>query len=606
MRGVVPRVVGIHGGFGPGTAIVGSDCVEGQPHATDVNGVHLVISSAGSLSIVRLSKSMRVTWPGVLKTRRNDPEKFRTGYIPTMPDRIAFGPFLLAPHNGMLFRDGELVAIGQRGALLLGALLKNPGAVITKAELMDAAWPGTAVEESNLSVQIASLRKHLGSSPDGGEWIATVPRVGYRFVGDIVEGQGPFDAHRAVSHEAVIPSLAVLPFHNLSSDPEQDYFADGVVEDIITALSRFKSFAVIARNSSFVYKGRNVDVRQVAEDLGVRYVLEGSVRRAGDRLRINAQLVDGLDGAHLWAQNFDGGLDDVFDFQDRITESVVTLVEPYVQIAEIERSRRERPKSIAAYDMYLQALPKLYSETEKQYREAYALLLKALVIEPDSAVILAHAAWVLGHRHTMGWAQIGPDDKQRCTEMSRRGLDHAGGDAMAMAQCAMMLIHTAKDYDWGMAVIQSAVEANPNSLAVVFRAGIAHLHCGSIEDALGYFYRASRLSPRDPSAHYSLTGIAHAQMVLGNYAEALGWARRSLAVNSNFAPTYWMLIAAAAHLGRMEEAHRHLAQFRTITPDVTIARIRAGQPAKDPSRLAAILEGLRLAGLEEGQPVSAQ
>ena len=267
------------------------------------------------------------------------PKSSEAAIFAPMPGQpIAFGPFLLNPDNGTLFRDGELVAIGQRGALLLGALLKSPGQVRTKAELMDAAWPGTAVEESNLSVQIASLRKLLGPAPDGGEWIATIPRVGYRFV---AEPDATADRTPAARSEPVIPSLAVLPFQNLSGDPEQDYFADGVVEDIITALSRFKSFAVIARNSSFVYKGRAVDVRQVAKELGVRYVLEGSVRRAGERLRITAQLVDGDDGAHLWADKFDGAVDDVFDFQDRITESVVDVVEPQIQRAEIERSRRE-------------------------------------------------------------------------------------------------------------------------------------------------------------------------------------------------------------------------------------------------------------------------
>ena len=202
---------------------------------------------------------------------------------------VAFGPFLLNPDNGTLFRDGELVAIGQKAALLLGALVTSPGQVRTKTELMDAAWPGTTVEESNLSVQIGSLRKLLGPSPGGGEWIATVPRVGYRFVASRKRRR----PSRMLRSEPVIPSLAVLPFQNLSGDPEQDYFADGIVEDIITALSRFKSFAVIARNSSFVYKGRAVDVRQVARELGVRYVLEGSVRRAGQRLRITAQLIDG-------------------------------------------------------------------------------------------------------------------------------------------------------------------------------------------------------------------------------------------------------------------------------------------------------------------------
>ena len=205
----------------------------------------------------------------------------------------------------------------------------------------------------------------------------------------------------------------MLPFANLGGDPEQDYFADGVVDDIITALSRFRSFAVIARNSSFVYKGRAVDVRQVAQELGVRYVLEGSVRRAGDRLRITAQLVDGATGAHLWAEHFDGALDDVFDFQDRITESVAMLVEPQIQSAEIARSRRERPGSIAAYDIYLQALPKINDETSSENAEAHALLTEALALEPDNALLLAHTAWALAHRTAMGWPPIGAGRQAR-------------------------------------------------------------------------------------------------------------------------------------------------------------------------------------------------
>jgi TolB-like protein len=508
---------------------------------------------------------------------------------------VAFGPFLLNPDNRILLRDGEPIAVGQRGALLLGALLKNPGQVRTKAELMDAAWPGTAVEESNLSVQIASLRKLLGPSPNGGEWIATIPRVGYRL---IAEPEAQPAVHTRVGQpEMVVPSLAVLPFQNLSGDPEQDYFADGIVEDIITALSRFKSFAVIARNSSFVYKSRAVDVRQVAEDLGVRYVLEGSVRRAGDRLRISAQLVNGMSGAHLWAQSFDGALDNVFDFQDRITESVATVIEPHIHAAEIERSRLERPGSIAAYDLYLQALPRILSEAASDNAEAYALLMQALALEPDNAVALAFAAWTLEHRTTMGWPPIGPDDKQKCVELAHRGLRYAKGDARVMAHCGMAL-QGGKEYDWGMAVVLSAAEANPNNVMVAAAAGVTHLHLGNIEDALAYLHRLIRLSPRDPFSHVPLTGIAHAQMVLGNYSEALVWAARSLASNPNFDPTYWMLIAANAHLGRMDDAHRFLEQFRKVAPGVTIAKIKAGQPAKDPSRMAAILEGLRLAGLE--------
>ena len=397
---------------------------------------------------------------------------------------------------------------------------------------------------------------------------------------------------------SVRPALAVLPFTNLSGDPEQDYFADGVVDDIITALSRFTSFAVIARNSSFVYKGRSVDVRQVARDLNVRYVLEGSLRRSGERLRITAQLVDGATAAHLWAEQFDGTVSDVFDFQDQITERVAVEVEPHIQLAEIARSRMERPGSVTTYDTYLQALARNGNHPSEN-AEAYALVTAALALEPNDALLLAQAAWVLDHRGAMGWPPFGPDDRKQCAELARRGLRYAAGNPTVMAKCGMALLQTAKEYDLAISVLRSAAETNPNNLVVAIHAGVADLHCGQIEDALGHFRRALRLSPRDPFAYVALTGIAHTQMALGNYPEALVWATRSLGVEPTYDPTLWMLIAANAHLGRMEEARHFLDDLRKITPSVTIARIKAGQAAKDPSRIASILEGLRLAGLEE-------
>jgi TolB-like protein len=393
--------------------------------------------------------------------------------------------------------------------------------------------------------------------------------------------------------------LAVLPFQNLGGDPGQDWFADGVVDDMITALSRFRSFAVVARNSAFVYEGRSVDVRQIAADLGVRYVLEGSVRRAGDRLRITAQLVDGITGAHLWAEHFDGALSEVFAFQDRITEDVAMLVDSRIQAAEIARSRVERPKSVAAYDIYLQALPKISNGIAAENAEAYALLTRALALEPDSAPLLSEAAWALGHRSSVGWPPIGPDDRQACVAFARQGLQRANGDPLVMARCGMQLLRTGREYEVGMAVIETAAKANPNHYLIAVLAGIAHLHCGSLDDALALFHRAIRLSPNDPVAHFPLTGIAHAHMVRGDYDEVLAWAVRSLAVNARFDCTYWMLVAASAHLGRMDEARRFLADFRALAPEATVASIRAGQPSHDPRRIEAILDGLRLGGLPE-------
>jgi adenylate cyclase len=395
------------------------------------------------------------------------------------------------------------------------------------------------------------------------------------------------------------PSLAVLPFQNMSGDTEQDYFADGVVEDIITALSRFKSFAVIARNSSFAYKGRAIDVRQVARELGVRYVLEGSVRRAGNRLRITAQLVDGVSGAHLWADRFDGAIEDVFDVQDRITESVATIVEPQIRQAEIERSRRERPDSIAAYDLYLQALPKLRAVTQDENAAGFALVSKAIVLEPNNAVILSLALTFLQHRVILGWPALsGGDDRAACLDLTRQALAHANDDALALARCGNALVQVGREYDQGLAILRRAVELNPNDSEVVRHAGVGNIHCGSLDDALTYFNRAARLSPADPYAFAILTGIAHVRMILGEYAEALAVAERSLAASPNYDPTYWMLIAASAQLGRMDEARGWVAKFRALVPGMTIARIKAAQPDKDPTRMAAILEGLRLAGLQ--------
>lgn len=396
------------------------------------------------------------------------------------------------------------------------------------------------------------------------------------------------------------PTVAVLPFDNMGGNSEQEYFADGVVEDIITALSRFKDFAVVARNSSFVYKGRAVDVRQVARELGVRYVLEGSVRRARDRLRITAQLVDAATGAHLWADKFDGKLDDVFEFQDQITGKVASLVEPTIRWAEIERSRRERPDGVEAYDLYLRALPMHLSQTQDANAEAIALLLRAIDLEPNNPTFLVYAGNAMLHRSTMGWPAIGADDTALGIELVERALAHARDDAVALSLSSMMLIHNLRDYDRGLALTQRAVDTNPNNLTVMIFAGITHLHLGNLDDAIAFSEHAIRLSPSLDGAHWPLTAIAHAQMVKGNFEDALVWAKRSVSANPSFVCTYWMLVAANAQLGRADEAKRHLATLRRLSPGVTVARVWAAQPQKDPSRLTAILEGLRLAGLEEG------
>ncbi len=505
---------------------------------------------------------------------------------------VAFGEVTYDPISGALSKSGKPLRISDRAVTLLGALIEANNQAVSKQDLMAKAWPAMIVEEGNLTVQIAALRKALGVDAAGNDWIVTVPRMGYRML-------MPKPQTVAAVETMVLPSLAVLPFQNMSGDPEQEYFADGIVEDIITALSRFKSFAVVARNSSFIYKGSAVDVRQVAKELGVRYVLEGTIRRDGNKLRLAAQLIEGATSLQLWAQKFDGPIDELFEFQDRITETVATILEPHIQAAELERSRRERPGSIAVYDLFLQARSRHFSVSAKDNAMAFTLLQQALTVEPNNASVLGLAAFLLSRRNVHCWEQFGSDDDEKCLEYARRGLLHANGDAAVLAHCGDALLQYVKDYDWAMAVIQSAVETNPNYSLVNFVAGVGNLHCGDVEQALRYFERTIRLSPRDPTAYLCITGIAHVHMIKADFQEALLWATKALALNPDNPPTLWIMIAANAKLGRMVEAQRLLAAYRKLSPAITVSTIWAGQPQKYTIRMAAILDGLRLAGLPE-------
>src|SRR5215471_10690237 len=288
-----------------------------------------------------------------------------------MGTAYALGPFRLDTQSDLLWRGTKPAALGRRAIALLRALVERRGAVVSKDALIDAAWSGQVVEENNLTVQIAALRRVLGEEPGGDRWIETMPRRGYRFVGpvltteqnDATVSSGP--AAKASVESALAlrdtPSIAVLPFQNLSGDPEQEYFTDGMVEEIITALARIRWLFVVAATSSFAYKGQAVDVRRVGRELGVRYLLEGSVRKAGSRVRITAQLIEAATGAHLWADRFDGSLEDVFELQDQVAISVAGIIEPALEAAEIRRSAEQLSSDVTAYDLYLRALALSFS-----------------------------------------------------------------------------------------------------------------------------------------------------------------------------------------------------------------------------------------------------
>ncbi len=395
------------------------------------------------------------------------------------------------------------------------------------------------------------------------------------------------------------PSIAVLPFTNMSGDPEQEYFVDGMVDDIVTALSRFNQLFVIARNSSFTYKGRAVDVRQVADELGVRYVLEGGVRKAGSRLRISGQLIEAATGGHLWADRFDGTVEDVFEFQDKITENVVGAIEPTIRKAEIERARRKPVENLDAYDLYLRALPQVYAFRPEENRSALDLLTKATDLEPNFAPALAHAAWCIEQGLTRNWPRVGENDEQTAIAFARRAITAGGDDATAVVLAGFVLVMVGRDYTAGLDAVQRAVERNPGSGFVNFIAGTALVYGGEPEEALPLLQRAMMLGPLDPSYYMYLMVAAWAELLRGRPKEALALAERSASIYPDWDSTYWALIPAYVQLKRLPEAQAALAKYRSLAPDMTISELRRLLPFRYPASLEMTLNGLRAAGLPE-------
>jgi len=398
---------------------------------------------------------------------------------------------------------------------------------------------------------------------------------------------------------AEAPSIAVLPFANMSNDPDQEYFADGMVEDILTALSRFTWLAVIARNSTFTYKGRAVDVRQVAAELSVRYVLEGSVRRAARRVRITGQLIDATTGAHLWAERFDGDLEDIFDLQDRITEGVVGAIEPRIRKAEIERSRRKRPDSLDAYDLYLRALPHVYAMRPDDNSEALQILEQAISLDPGFAAAFAYAAWCYEQRVVRGWPTARDSDIEKGVKLARAAIATGSDDANAIVTAGFVLVMLGRDYDAGLAAVRRALDLNRNSAIVSILSGWANNMGGDLDEALTSFQRAQRLSPSDPGAFFFVTGAAMAHLLSGRYAEAAEGAARSAATYADWDTTYWVLAPAYVHLDQIDKARAAVAKLLLLTPGATVSRFRTQLPFKDEGRLAIVLDGLRRAGLPE-------
>jgi TolB-like protein/class 3 adenylate cyclase len=395
------------------------------------------------------------------------------------------------------------------------------------------------------------------------------------------------------------PSIAVLPFQNMSGDPEQEYFADGIVEEIITALSRFRELFVIARNSTFIYKGRAVDVKQVGRELGVRYVLEGSVRKAAARVRITSQLIDAISGAHLWADRIDGAFDDIFVLQDRVTENVVGAIAPKIEQAEIERTKPKPTERLDAYDSYLRAMMYFNRWTSESISEALRLLYKAIELDPGFSSAYGLAAWCYVRRRLSGWMEEPIHEMAELERLARKASELANDDAVPLYSAGWALVQTNSDAEAGAAMIDRALTLNPNITAAWLVGGWTKIYLGESNKAIGYFERAIRLNPLDPLIARMQTGIAAAQFLAGQYQEAAVSAENGLRQHPNDLPLLRVAAASHALAGQMMDAEKHMGRIRHLDPTLRLSRAAALAPCRRADDVSRYVEGMRRAGLPE-------
>ena len=396
------------------------------------------------------------------------------------------------------------------------------------------------------------------------------------------------------------PSIAVLPFENMSDDPRQAYFADGLVEDLITSLSRVSWLFVIARNSSFAFRGKKVDVRSIGERLGVRYLVEGSVRRAGQRLRLTVQLIEAANGHHLWADRYDGALADAFDFQDRIVASLVGAVEPKLRATEIARARRKRPDGFDAFDLFLQALPRVAAMSAQGLAEAIELLDRATALSPGYARALAYAAHCHAMRPILAYSVDADGDFRRADELSRRALESDPADPMALNVAAHIPVILRRDYQAGGDLIDRSLAINPNDSFSWARRGWISAWAGDIETAMAAFEKAMRLSPLDPQWGVSPKfGMASALCWGGRPEEALPWVRRALQERPDWAGIHRLLIAVLWLSGRHAEASEAARRYVEMVPGFSLRHARKVSPVRGTPGHERYYDALREAGLPE-------
>ena len=521
--------------------------------------------------------------------------------------RYQFEDIVLDPDRRELARGSEAIAPGPQVFDLLLHLVRNRERVVTKDDLIEAVWGGRIVSESTLTSHINAVRKAIGDSGEEQRLVRTIARKGYRFVGDVRESAASEPpgrtAHREPSAEPLAlpdrPSIAVLPFLNLSDDPSQEYFVDGVVEDIIAAMSRMSGLFVIARNSSFTYKGRAVDVKQVGRELGVRYVVEGSLRQSANRVRITGQLVDATIGANLWSERFDGRIDDIFALQDQMTANIVGAIAPQLERAEIERARHKPTESLDAYDYYLRGMWKFRQVSRSAIDEALAMFHQAIRRDPEFAAAHAMAAWCHSWRKLNRWSTDPDREIAEGTRLVRRAVELGQDDAVALAASVHALVHLARDLDSAIASSDRALALDPNLAAGWFAGGFARIWRGQPDEAIERLARAMRLNPLSPDMHRMEVGTAIAHLLVGRTEDAVSWAQKASRDKADRAFPIGILAAIYARAGRGDDARLAIEQLRQVDPELRLSTLGEWLPFRRPQDLAVFADGLRTAGLPE-------
>jgi TolB-like protein/cytochrome c-type biogenesis protein CcmH/NrfG len=517
-----------------------------------------------------------------------------------------FADYVLDADRRELRRGAERVVVEPQVLDLLIHLLNNRNRVVSKDDLIATVWGGRIVSDGTLISRTYAARKAIGDTGQDQRLIRTIPRKGLRFVGEVHTRANDAGDIAAVwastenipppSRASDRPAIAVLPFTNMSDDPEQGYFSDGITEDIIAALCRLRWFQVIARNSSFIYKGKAVHLKQVAADLGVGYVLEGSVRKVGHRVRITAQLNDVSTGSHIWAERYDRSIDDVFAVQDEITEAIVASIEPQLYAAESFHAQRKPPDNLGAWELVMRALSHFWRVTQEDNAIAQTLLEKAIAIDPHygQALGVLAASQTLGAY--MGWADM-LSAVQAAEHAALAAIEADSEDPWAhhALGCAYLLT---RRFDESLAELAAALRLNPNFALAQAIQGLTLAFCGRWQEADEAARRALRLSPRDPLSALYYGVASYAQFVGRNYEAALQLAQTAVRLRSDYVGALRLLAASAAMAGQRETAASALQELRRAQPNVSLAWIASQMPMRLPAEREHYLEAFRRAGLE--------